>query len=199
MDRRLPRRIIQLVVSLWMFGVSIGLILRAGLGLPPWDVLHQGLAHRFGLSIGTVVIAVGVLLLLLWVPLREKPGFGTLANTVLIGLSLNWTLSWMPAAHGLAAQIAMLVGGVVLNGIMIASYIGAGMGPGPRDGLMTGLTRVTGRSTRLVRTGIEVAALLAGWALGGTLGVGTMVYALGVGPVAHHFMPLLDARPRPAR
>jgi uncharacterized membrane protein YczE len=174
-----------------MFGVSIGLLVQAHVGLPPWDVLHQGLANRLGLSIGTVVIVLGLFLLLLWIPLRQKPGVGTVANTILVGVSLNWTLTWMPAPDDLWIRLLMAVGGVVLNGIFTAAYIGARMGPGPRDGLMTGLTQRTGWSTRTVRTGIELVVLLVGWLLGGTLGVGTLLFAFGIGPVVHFMMPRL--------
>lgn len=194
--KHLASRIVQLFVSLWLFGMSLGLMVQANLGLAPWDVLHQGLAGRFGVQIGSVVIAVGVLLMLLWIPLREKPGLGTLANVLLVGLSLNWTLTWLPAPEELWLRILMMIGGVVGNGILTAAYIGARMGPGPRDGLMTGLMRRTGRSARLIRTVIEVSALVLGVILGGTVGVGTLLFAFGVGPVVHHFMPIFDRVPK---
>jgi len=184
------RRLIQLYVGLILYGVSAAMMLLAGLGVDPWDVLHQGLSRRFGLGVGTWVIIVGALVLLLWIPLRQRPGFGTLNNVLAIGLVVNLVLGAVPPVHGLAARLVVMTSGVVLNGIATGAYIGAGLGPGPRDGLMTGLA-ARGYSIRVVRTGIELTVLLAGWLLGGTLGLGTVVYALGIGPIAHLSIPRL--------
>jgi uncharacterized membrane protein YczE len=164
------------------------MLLLAGLGLDPWDVLHQGLSRRLGLGVGTWAIIVGFAVLLLWIPLRQRPGIGTIANVVIVGAVIDLILATVPAPHGLALRIVVLVGGVVLNGIATGAYIGAGLGPGPRDGLMVGLA-ARGRSIRVVRTTIEVCVLAIGWALGGTVGVGTIVYALSIGPLAHHLIP----------
>ena len=184
------RRLIQLYVGLILYGVSAAMMLLGGLGVDPWDVLHQGLSRRFGLGVGTWVIIVGALVLLLWIPLRQRPGFGTLNNVLAIGLVVNLVLGAVPPVHGLAARLVVMTSGVVLNGIATGAYIGAGLGPGPRDGLMTGLA-ARGYSIRVVRTGIELTVLLAGWLLGGTLGLGTVVYALGIGPIAHLSIPRL--------
>ncbi|GAA1351412.1 hypothetical protein [Falsarthrobacter nasiphocae] len=199
MPTQYPRRFVQLFVSLWLLGMSVAVMVRAHVGLAPWDVLHQGLAARLGVSIGSVVIGVGVVVLLLWIPLRQRPGIGTVANTILIGVSADATLVWLPEPESMWARVPMLLGGVLLNGAATAGYIGARLGPGPRDGLMTGLVRVTGLSTRIVRTGIEIGALLIGWALGGTLGVGTVVFALGIGPVVHWLLPIFEVKPPAVR
>ncbi len=185
---RLPRRLVQLVVGLWLFGAAEALIVTSGLGNAPWDVFHQGVATLTGLSMGTVMIITGAVVLLLWVPLRQWPGLGTVANTILIGLSLDWTLHIVPAVDGAAWRTALMVAGVILNGLGGGLYIGAQLGPGPRDGLMTGLDQRTGVSMRFARTGVEVAVVLIGWALGGTVGVGTMVYALAIGPLTQAFL-----------
>ena len=184
------RRLVQLYVGLVLYGVSASMLLLAGLGVDPWDVLHQGLSHRLGLGVGTWAIIVGVGVLLLWIPLRQRPGFGTLNNVLVVGLVIDLMLAIVPPVHGLPAQIVVMVGGVVLNGIATGAYIGAGLGPGPRDGLMTGLA-ARGHSIRIVRTSIELTVLCTGWLLGGTVGVGTVVYALGIGPIAHVTLPRL--------
>ncbi|MER7765000.1 hypothetical protein [Streptomyces sp. NPDC097619] len=163
-------------------------MVRAGLGLDPWDVFHQGVAERIGWSIGLVSVAVGALVLLLWVPLRQRPGLGTVSNVFVVGLTMDGTIALVPAADGLWAQSLMLAAGVLLNGVATGLYISARYGPGPRDGLMTGLHRRTGRSIRLVRTGIELTVLAAGFLLGGTVGVATLVYALAIGPLAQFFL-----------
>ena len=165
------------------------MFIRAALGLDPWDVFHQGLAGKVGWSIGTVVVVVSFLVLLLWIPLRQRPGIGTLSNAVLVGIFADVGLFLIPEFSHLGGQIALLVGAVLLNGIASACYIGARLGPGPRDGLMTGLARRTGWSVRLSRTGIEVAVLAAGWLLGGSIGVGTVVYALAIGPLVQLLLP----------
>jgi uncharacterized membrane protein YczE len=193
------RRLTQLYAGLLLYGASMALQIRAGLGLDPWDVFHQGVADRTGLSFGTVVIIVGALVLLAWIPLRQRPGFGTVSNVIVIGLAVDAALARIPAAGSLPVAVAMLLAGVGLNGIAGGAYIGAGLGPGPRDGLMTGLVGRTGRSVRLVRTSIEVGVLVAGAALGGTVGVGTVVYAVSIGPLVHAVLPRLTvAAPAPA-
>ena len=186
----MTRRITQLLIGLAMYGISLAMFIRAGLGLDPWDVFHQGVAGKIGWSIGTVVVVVSFLVLLLWIPVRQMPGFGTLANAVLVGVFADIGLALIPAFSDLGGQIAMLAGAVVLNGIASACYIGARLGPGARDGLMTGLARRTGWSVRLSRTLIEVVVLGVGWLLGGSVGVGTVVYALAIGPVVQLLLPL---------
>ena len=188
-------RLAQLYVGLVLYGISASLLVLAGLGLDPWDVFHQGLSRTFGLAIGTWAIIVGVAVLLLWIPLRQRPGIGTVSNVILVGLTMNVVLGHVHAPHGMGTRIACLVCGVLLNGIATGAYIGAGLGPGPRDGLMTGLA-ARGHSIRVVRTGLEVTVLAIGWLLGGTVGVGTVAYALSIGPLAHVFIPLF-ARGRP--
>ncbi|MEW1657280.1 hypothetical protein [Streptomyces sp. NPDC093707] len=184
----LPRRLVQLYVGLVAYGVSMGLMVRAGLGLEPWSVLNQGLARHTGVSIGTVTIASGALILLLWIPLRQRPGLGTVSNVVILGLVMDATIALVPEVRLLAIRIPLLVTAVVLNGAATGLYISARFGAGPRDGLMTGLHLRTGRPVRLVRTCIEVTVLAAGFALGGSLGVGTVVYALAIGPLAQFFL-----------
>ncbi|MGO4804218.1 YitT family protein [Arthrobacter sp. 2MCAF15] len=197
----LTRRLLQLLIGLAMYGVSLAIFIRAGLGLDPWDVFHQGLAIKTGLSIGTVVVIVSFLVLLLWIPLRQWPGFGTLCNAVLVGVFADIGLALIPEVTHLVGQIGMLVGAIVLNGIASACYIGARLGPGARDGLMTGLARRTGWSLRTSRTGIEIVVLGAGWLLGGSVGVGTVLYALAIGPLVQLLLPRFtvpEARPAEA-
>ena len=188
-------RLAQLYGGLLLYGVSSSLLVLGGLGLDPWDVFHQGLSKTFGLAIGTWAIIVGVAVLLLWIPLRQRPGIGTLSNVVLVGGTMDVVLGHTHQPHAMAARVACLVCGVFLNGVATGAYIGAGLGPGPRDGLMTGLA-ARGHSIRLVRTGLELTVLATGWLLGGTVGVGTVLYALSIGPLAHVFIPLF-ARGRP--
>ena len=190
----MTRRLLQLFIGLLLYGASMALMLRAALGLDPWDVFHQGLATQADLSIGKVVNLVGLAVLLLWIPLKQRPGIGTVANVILIGTAMDLTLSVLPAIEGLALQVAALLFSVVANGIAGALYIGAGLGPGPRDGLMTGLARRTGWSLRLVRTGIELTVLGGGWLLGGTVGVGTLLYAFTIGPLVQIFLPMVTIR-----
>lgn len=197
---RLGRRMPQLFVGLVLYGVSMGLVIRADLGFFPWDVLHSGLAAHLPLSFGEVVIAVSFLVLLAWWPLRQHPGFGTVANAVVIGLVTDRVLAVLPVQHSLAVQVPLLVGGVVLNGLATAMYVGSQLGPGPRDGLMTGLHRRTGLSLRLVRTGIEVTVVVIGWLIGGVFGVGTVLYALAIGPLVQLMLPALTVElPEPGR
>jgi uncharacterized membrane protein YczE len=183
------RRLAQLYLGLVLYGASSSLLVLAGLGLGPWDVLHQGLARHSGLAIGTWSIVVGAAVLLLWIPLRQHPGIGTLSNVVVIGGVMDVVLATASPPHALAWRIVFLVAGVVLNGVATGAYIGAGLGPGPRDGLMTGIA-ARGHSIRVVRTGLELSVLAAGWLLGGTVGVGTVLYAVAIGPLAHVFLPL---------
>ncbi len=183
------RRLPQLVAGLSLYGVSMAMQVRATLGVNPWDVFHQGLARNLPLSFGLVTAVVGVVVLLLWLPLRQRPGIGTVANVVIIAITVDVALALIPAPSALPARIGLLVGAVVLNGVASAAYIGVRLGPGPRDGLMTGLAARTGWSIRLVRTGIEVAVLTAGWLLGGTVGIGTVAYALAIGPLTQAFLP----------
>ena len=190
----MTRRLLQLFIGLLLYGASMALMLRAALGLDPWDVFHQGLAIQADLSIGKVVNLVGLAVLLLWIPLKQRPGIGTVANVILIGTAMDLTLSVLPAIEGLALPVAALLFSVVANGIAGALYIGAGLGPGPRDGLMTGLARRTGWSLRLVRTGIELTVLGCGWLLGGTVGVGTLLYAFTIGPLVQIFLPMVTIR-----
>ncbi|WP_407548508.1 hypothetical protein QOM21_05015 [Streptomyces sp. Pv4-95] len=184
----LPRRLIQLYLGLVLYGVSMGLMLRAELGLEPWSVLNQGISRHTGLSIGTVTVVSGALILLLWIPLRQRPGLGTVSNVVILGVVMDATLAVVPELHGLGARIPLLAFAVLLNGAATGLYISTRFGPGPRDGLMTGLHLRTGRPVRLVRTLIEVAVLAAGFLLGGSIGVGTVVYALAIGPLAQFFL-----------
>ncbi len=193
----MTRRITQLLIGLAMYGISLAIFIRAGLGLDPWDVFHQGLSEKTGFSMGVVVIAVSFLVLLLWIPLRQMPGIGTIANAILVGLFADLGLWLIPDVSHLGGQIAMLAGAVILNGIASACYIGARLGPGARDGLMTGLVRRTGWSVRLVRTGIEVVVLAVGFLLGGSVGVGTVVYALAIGPIVQVLLPKFMVPERP--
>ena len=189
-DRRLPRRLTQLYLGLLLYGLSMALLVRSSLGVMPWDVLHQGLARQVGGSLGQVTIVVGVIVLLGWIPLRERPGLGTVSNVVVIGLAVDAALAVISAPTAWPARLALVVLGVALNAAATAAYIGVRLGAGPRDGLMTGLVRRTGGSVRLVRTGIEVAVVTVGWLLGGTLGVATVLYALAIGPLVHLLLPV---------
>jgi uncharacterized membrane protein YczE len=196
--RTLGRRLFNLYLGLVLFGVSSAMIVASGLGLGPWDVFHQGLAARVGISLGWVVIGVGLAVLLLWIPLRQRPGLGTISNAIVIGLVIDATLTFVSQPGSMAARAGLLVAGVACNGVATGLYIGAGLGPGPRDGLMTGLA-ARGHSIRVVRTAIELTVLVIGWILGGTVGVGTILYALSIGPLAHFFIPRLTvSAPRTA-
>lgn len=186
---KLPRRIVQLLAGLILYGVSMAMMLRATLGLNPWDVFHAGVTGRVPVTFGQVTIIVGALVLLLWIPLRQWPGLGTFANVVVIGLAVDAALAVIGSPSGLPAQLALLLAGLVLNGLAGGLYIGSQLGPGPRDGLMTGLALRTGLSIRLVRTGLELTVLGAGWLLGGPVGLGTLLYAMTIGPLVQFFLP----------
>jgi uncharacterized membrane protein YczE len=184
-------RYAQLMVGLTVFGAGIGAMIRSDLGLPPWDVFHQGVSFRTPLSIGTATIATSFVVLLGWIPLRERPGIGTLANAVTIGVVVDVFLALVGEPSTAWERWGLLLGGLAVVGIGSGMYIGARLGPGPRDGLMTGISRL-GPSIRLARTGIEALVLVAGWSLGGTVGVGTLVFALGIGPIVQFFLPRFD-------
>ena len=186
---RLARRVPQLYVGLVLYGVSLAMMVRGDLGLAPWDVLHSGLIRHLPMSLGQVVVLMSFVVLVLWIPLREAPGLGTVSNALVVGMSADATLALLDAPAGAGWRVALCVGGVALCGAAGAMYIGAQLGRGPRDGLMTGLARRTGRSLGLVRTGIEVAVVLVGLALGGALGAGTVLYALAIGPLTQWWLP----------
>src|SRR5690606_21896499 len=188
-------RLLVLQAGLWLFGISVAMMVRANLGLASWDVLHEGIAARTGLPFGWVVIGVAALVVLAWVPLLQRPGIGTVCNVSQSGLGAELGLWLLPETDGLPARAVLLLAGVGLNGVATSLYIGAGFGPGPRDGLMTGLA-ARGYSIRLVRTTIELTVLAAGWLLGGTVGVGTLLYALTIGPIVHATLPQVTRRLR---
>ncbi|MFK0171720.1 YitT family protein [Streptomyces sp. NPDC090306] len=196
-QRRLVRRLVQLYAGLVLYGASSALLVEAGLGLEPWGVLHQGLADLTGVSIGVVSIGVGAVVLLLWIPLRQRPGLGTVSNVFVVGLAMDGTLALVPDVRSLALRIPVMLAGIALNGAATGLYISARFGPGPRDGLMTGLHHRTGRSIRLMRTVVEVAVVATGFALGGTLGIGTVLYALAIGPLAQFFLRAFAAPAAP--
>ncbi|MCW2474117.1 MULTISPECIES: YitT family protein [unclassified Symbiopectobacterium] len=185
-----------LYVGLALYGMAIAMMIRGNLGVDPWDVFHLGLAQHLPLSVGTIIILIGALVLLLWIPLRQRPGLGTISNVVVIGLATNVGLDLLPEFEHLGARTALLVGGVITNGLATGMYIGAGFGPGPRDGLMTGIVARTGWQIRYVRTGIELTVLVVGWILGGTVGVGTVVYAFAIGPLIQLFLPYFVGQSR---
>lgn len=187
-DRReVARRLPRLAIGLVLLGVGIAMTLQARLGVSPYDVLHQGIARRTGISFGTVVVLVGLVVLLAWIPLRQRPGVGTIVNTLTVGYITNATMVLIGTVHGLGARWALLLGGVVVTALGVGVYIGCGLGPGPRDGLMTGIA-ARGHPVWVVRTLLELAALSAGWALGGNVGIGTVVFAFGIGPLGHLFL-----------
>lgn len=196
----MTRRLIQLFLGLALYGLSIGFVIRSGLGGNPWDVFHQGVSNRTDISLGNIIIITGAAVLLLWIPLRQRPGIGTISNVFMIGIFADIGLWLIPDAQSLAVAWTMLIVGVLLNGIAGGAYIGAGLGPGPRDGLMTGLVKRTGGSVRVVRTGIELVVLATGWMLGGVVGIGTVIYALAIGPIVHRTLPFFtipDRKPLP--
>jgi uncharacterized membrane protein YczE len=183
-----------LLIGLTGYGFSMALMVRAGLGLDPWDVFHQGLAGRTGMTIGIASAVVGIAVLLAWIPLRNRPGIGTVANVIVIAITVDAGMALLPTPESMPVRVAMMLGAVVLNGLSTVLYIGASLGPGPRDGLMTGLVARTGVSVRVVRTSIEATVLAVGWLLGGTVGVGTVLYALGIGPLVQLFVRLTPKR-----
>ncbi|MEO6998706.1 MAG: hypothetical protein ABI112_11535 [Terracoccus sp.] len=200
---KLTRRLVQLMVGLTLYGLSMAMMIRGTLGLDPWDVFHSGIASRVPLTFGQVTIVVGALVLLLWWPLRQWPGLGTIANVVVIGIAADIGLGLLSTPGAVWARVLLLAFGIVLNGLAGGLYIGSQLGPGPRDGLMTGFARRTGLSIRLVRTTIEVVVLGVGWVLGGPVGVGTVLYAVSIGPLVQFFLPRLTVplespRPTPA-
>ncbi|WP_233358728.1 membrane protein YczE [Thermomonospora amylolytica] len=195
--RLLARRLVQLYGGLALYGLGIALQVDSGLGNDPWDVFHQGLALRFGLSIGAWIIIAGALVMLLWIPLRQRPGLGTVSNVIFVGLFADLFLAVLPDPEVTAARWAYLIAAILVGGFATGCYIGAGFGPGPRDGLMTGLA-ARGHSIRVVRTGIELAVVTVGWLLGGTVGIGTLLYAVTIGPLAHVFIPALEIKRLPA-
>jgi uncharacterized membrane protein YczE len=185
----MSRRLAQLFAGLILYGTSMTAMVHARLGLDPWDVFHQGLARHLGIRFGTTTILVGAVVLLLWIPLRERPGIGTVCNVLVIGTVVDLTMPVLPHPSAIAPRVALLVAAILGNGIATGLYIGAGLGPGPRDGLMTGIAR-RGHSIRVVRTGIELSVLVVGFFLGGSVGVGTVAYAVSIGPLAHVTIPL---------
>lgn len=186
---------LQLVAGLALFGFSVGMLVRSDLGLDPWDVFHQGVSRRAGISIGAVTILTGIVVLLGWVPLRQRPGIGTLSNVVLIGVAMDVSLLILPELETLAMRWVFLVSGIILYGIATGAYIGARLGAGPRDGLMVGIA-ARGHSIRVVRTGIELTVLLTGYLLGGTVGIGTLLFAVSIGPIVHVTIPAFTRRAR---
>ncbi|HFJ2985442.1 TPA: YitT family protein [Klebsiella pneumoniae] len=183
------RRLLQLYIGLVLYGVSTALFVHANLGADPWDVFHLGVAKQLGISFGTVIILTGAAVLLLWILIRQMPGLGTVSNVIVLGLAADATLAVLPPLESMVARSALLAGAIVLNAIATGMYIGAGFGPGPRDGLMTGLHARTGWSLRGIRTAIELSVLLIGWLLGGKFGVGTVIYALSIGPLIQLCLP----------
>jgi uncharacterized membrane protein YczE len=188
------RRFIQLQIGLLLYGASLALMVRADLGLNPWSVFHQGLSELTGISLGLIVNLVGALVLLIWIPLKQKPGVGTICNVLVIGTAADAALAMLPPITGLPLRAAFLIGAILLNGAATAAYIGAGLGPGPRDGLTTGGVRLTGLPIGWVRTGLEAIVLALGWLLGGTIGIGTVLYAMSNGPLMQLFMPMFEIR-----
>ena len=190
------RRLVQLYVGLGLYGLSTAMFIRSDLGVDPWDVFHLGVAIQLGMSIGTVIILTGAAVLLLWVPLRQWPGLGTISNVICIGLAADATMALIPELPSLPLRVAMMVAGIVVNAIATGMYIGAGFGPGPRDGLMTGIHARLGWSIRSVRTSIEVSVFLIGILLGGSFGVGTVLYALTIGPLIQICLPWFRQKPQ---
>lgn len=191
------RRAAQLLFGLFCYGFAIGMMIQANLGVSPWDVLGQGAARQAGMAFGVVTTLIGALVLLLWIPLRQKPGIGTVLNVLMIGPSAEVCLALVPAPEQLWARALLFAGGLLLLAVATGLYIGARLGPGPRDGLMTGMHRRFGWPIWAVRTGIEVVVLGLGWALGGTVGLGTVAFALLVGPLVNRTLPLFHIPERP--
>lgn len=191
----MARRLLQLYAGLILYGVSAAMYVRADLGADPWNVFHLGVARIFSLNLGVVMIGVGALVLLLWIPLRTRPGIGTISNVIVLGLAADATLAVMPPVESLSLRVALLITALVVNGLATGMYIGAGLGAGPRDGLMTGIHARTGWPIRRIRTAIEVTVLSAGWLMGGAFGVGTVMYALTIGPLIQFFLPWFHIAP----
>ena len=186
------RRFIQLQLGLLLYGLSLALMVRAELGLNPWSVFHQGLSELTGISLGLVVNIVGAVVLVVWIPLRQRPGIGTICNVLVIGTAADVALKVLPPLRLVAQGPVFLAASIVLNAVATGAYIGAGLGPGPRDGITTGLVRVTGWQIRWVRTGVEAAVLAMGWAMGGVVGLGTVAYVLANGPLLQIFLPMFS-------
>ncbi len=194
----MTRRVGQLTVGLFLYGIAIGMMVRAGIGVGPWDVLSQGIAAHTGIAFGWVTNIVGALVLLLWIPIRQRPGIGTVVNVLLIGPSAQVALAIIPAQTVVGSQLLLFAGGLALLALATGLYIGARFGPGPRDGLMTGIHRRFGIRIWIVRTAIEVTVLAIGWLLGGNVGIGTLAFALLIGPMVSVTMPLLRVPERVA-
>ena len=190
---RLPRRLLQLYAGLALYGLTLACLIRAPLGTAPWDVLHQGIASHLGVSIVVATISVSLLVLLAWVPLREMPGLGTLSNAFVIGLATNLGLAFLHQPHALEGRVALMAAGIAGNAVATAMYIGARLSPGPRDGLMTGLNRRTGRPIWIVRTSLEAGVIVLGWLLGGVFGIGTLLYAVMIGPLVQRLLPFFTS------
>lgn len=193
-SRRLPRRIGQLLLGLFLYGVAMAFIVLAAFGAAPWDVLSLGIVNHTPFTFGTVNVLVALVVLLLWIPLREKPGVGTVANALLVGPSADLGLSVIPEPTSIWIELLFYAVGVVMLGAATGLYIGAGFGSGPRDGLMTGLNRVMGVPIWVVRTGLEIAVVTVGWLLGGLLGVGTLVFVFAIGPLCQFFLRIFTVR-----
>lgn len=192
--RRLPRRIAQLLIGLFLYGIGIAFMVRGEIGAAPWDVLTQGIATHVPLTFGVITILTSIVVLLLWLPLRQRYGIGTLLNALLVGPSADVGLLLIPTGQPLWLRIGFFVVGLVVLAAATGMYIGAHFGPGPRDGLMTGLHKRTGWPIWIVRTGIEIVVVAAGWALGGNVGVGTLAFALLVGPLCQYFLRIFAIR-----
>lgn len=196
---RLPERLLRLILGLWLYGLSIALMIEGAVGAAPWDVFHFGVARHVPLSLGVIIILAAGAVLAAWIPLRQMPGLGTVLNTVLLGPFADLNLALLPAPDSLVLRYGYALAGVVACAFATALYVGAQLGPGPRDGLMTGLARRTGWPIRRVRTGIEAAVLVSGFLLGGTVGLGTVVFALGIGPLTQFFLRYLVVPVTPKR
>lgn len=197
--KQMPERLVRLLVGLFLYGFTMAMLVESTLGLDPWDVFHEGVANQVPLTFGQVVIVTGAIVLLLWIPLKQMPGIGTILNVIVIGLAADFGIAVIDQPDNIWLRGLLLVGGVVGNGFAGALYIGAKLGSGPRDGLWLGLVRITGRSVRLWRTTIEVTVLAVGFVLGGTVGVGTVLYALTIGPIVQFFLPLVEVNLRSGR